>query len=111
MAKTLEPIEVGTVTPVRRMRSVTMRIDFDSAEASGKARVTATLDYEVTHPDGAGKEVFPAKHGGFVELGDEAVRAVPGLMQTLTALDGAGEAALEERTKQGSPLGGLLSAD
>ena len=103
MAKTLEPIDVGTITPVRRVRSVTIHTLWDDSETPAQTRVGATFDYEIVYPDAEGKQLGPPKPDGSISLDDAELRAQPGFMEAVETLSAIGDAVKEDQEQDVTP--------
>ena len=100
MARTLEPVNVGTVTPVRRVRAVTIQTHWDDSEIPAQTRLAATFEYEILYTDSEGKQVMPAQGDGYITLGDAELRERADFMEAFEALSAAGDAIKEEKSAE-----------
>lgn len=92
MPKPLEPIDVGTVTPVRRIRAVSIQTTWDDHEGGAESKISATYEYEIAYQDSAGSAILPSKHDGYVTLGNEECRANAEFMNGYSAIMAVGDA-------------------
>lgn len=77
MQKPLEPVNLGTVTPLRRVRSVRFETVWDESLNPPGTRIAASFEYELIYPGGDGKQVCPPRQDGAVILDDAQCRALP----------------------------------
>jgi hypothetical protein len=106
MPKTLDPVNFGTVTPVRRIRSLTIQTFWDDSTSPPETRLAATYEFEVIYTDSDGNQIVSPKHDGYVSLSDAQLRAMPNFMSAFNTISAAGDTVKDQQTPVVEPTPG-----
>src|SRR5687767_10795855 len=103
MARTLEPITVGTVTPIRRLRALSIQAFWDDSVVPAQTRLTATFDYEVIYTDPEGKQVVPSKPDGYLSVSERELGDYPEFREAFETISAVADSLKEAQQQPRAP--------
>jgi ABC-type Fe3+-hydroxamate transport system substrate-binding protein len=103
MPKTLTPIAIGEIIPIRRIKNVSMPTRWDESTNPPQTKVSIAFEYEIIFTDSTGKQVCEPKHDGYVSLQHEEARALAEFALVYAAISNVGQALKDARETPPAP--------